>query len=538
MPANRKSNFIRQGTILAMASIFVRLIGIVYRIPVANIIGDEGNGIYGSAYQIYNLALNLSTYSLPLVVSKLLSSDLASGNYYNAQKTFHAALIFSCVSGGIMALLIFFGADFIEEKLYSNFTGIAVPLKVLSITIFVVALLGAFRGFFQSRKTMIPTAISQIIEQIINAICSVVFALAFIKAHKDSVRMAAWGAAGSTMGTLLGAFFGLLFLILVYFLYRPLVYNQFRKDKSKAVDSYGQIFKLLLVTVLPVVIGQAIYQSSAVIDSMLFSNLGKGDKLSTIYGIYNTKYQLLVNVPIAISSAMGSSMIPTFVASFKKGDKYELKHKLSISVKVNMIIAFPCAVGLAALGTPIVKMLFPGSDFDLGGKLLLFGSLAVVFYALSTVTNAALQGIDMMRRPMYHAAISLIIHILLVLLLMNFTNLGIFSLVIGNITYPLVVCLLNAYTLKKKLRYRQEYVSSFIIPAVSSLIMGGAAYLIYRLGYSTTNSNVFACLFAIAVAVVIYFVLIIVFGALKKEDLPDFPMGMRIGRIASKLRLM
>ena len=165
MSENRKTNFIRQGTILAMASIIVRMIGIVYRIPVANIIGDEGNGIYGAAYEIYNLALILSSYSLPLAVSKLLSAQLAKGCYRTGKKIFTAALIFSCISGGLMALLIFFGAAFIETHFYSNFTGIAIPLKVLAITIFVVALLGTLRGFFQARRTMIPTAISQVLER-------------------------------------------------------------------------------------------------------------------------------------------------------------------------------------------------------------------------------------------------------------------------------------------------------------------------------------------------------------------------------------
>jgi len=126
MSENRKTNFIRQGTILAMASIIVRMIGIVYRIPVANIIGDEGNGIYGAAYEIYNLALILSSYSLPLAVSKLLSAQLAKGCYRTGKKIFTAALIFSCISGGLMALLIFFGAAFIETHFYSNFTGIAI----------------------------------------------------------------------------------------------------------------------------------------------------------------------------------------------------------------------------------------------------------------------------------------------------------------------------------------------------------------------------------------------------------------------------
>ncbi len=538
MSENRKTNFIRQGTILAMASIIVRMIGIIYRIPVANIIGDEGNGIYGAAYEIYNLALILSSYSLPLAVSKLLSTQLAKGCYKTGRKIFIAAVIFSCISGGLMALLIFFGAGFIEKHFYSNFTGIAVPLKVLAITIFVVALLGTLRGFFQARKTMIPTAISQVLEQIVNAAGSIFFAWSFIRSHAESEIAAGWGAAGSTMGTLLGAATGLFFLVFVYIIYHPIVKKQIRHDRSINDTTYIEIYKMLIATIIPVILGQTVYQLSGVIDSMMFSKLATGDNVSTLYGVYSTKYKLLVNVPIAIASAMASSLIPTLVAAFTKGDKKGMKQKISVSIKVNMIVAFPCAFGLAFLGGPIVRMLFPSSDYKLGGWLLAAGSVAVIFYALSTVTNAALQGINLMRMPVRHAAISLVIHVILVFILLKFTKFGIYTLVIGNVAYPLVVCILNAMCVNKHLHYRQEYRTTFIIPGVSSIIMGACSFLIYHIGMALIHSNTISCLIALLAAVIIYFMLILLLGGLKESDLPDFPMGMRIGRLAKKLHLM
>ena len=271
---------------------------------------------------------------------------------------------------------------------------------------------------------------------------------------------------------------------------------------------------------------------------MMFSGLAAGDNVSTLYGVYSTKYKLLVNVPIAIASAMASSLIPTLVAAFTKGDKKGMKQKIAVSIKVNMIVAFPCAFGMTFLGGPIVRMLFPSSDYKLGGWLLAAGSTAVIFYALSTVTNAALQGINLMRMPVKHAAISLGIHVALVFMLLRFTELGIYTLVIGNVTYPLVVCILNSICLKRRLHYRQEYKTTFIIPAISSAVMGACAYLIYRLGCAAIHSNTVSCLIAVITAVIIYFVLILLLGGLNESDLPDFPMGMRIGRVAKKLHLM
>ena len=534
----KKNNFLRQGSILAMASIIVRLIGIVYRVPLANIIGDEGNGIYSAAYEVYSLALILSSYSLPRAVSKRLSAKLVKKEYRDAQHIFLCSLVFAIISGGLMALIIFFGAGFIETHFYSKFVGISVPLKVLAITIFVVALLGTLRGFFQARKTMIPTAISQIVEQIINAAASIYFAYSFIRGHKESEIVAGWGAAGGTMGTLLGAVTGLMFLVFVYIIYHPVVKRKMAFDKTPADESIFEIYKLLILTIFPVILSQAVYQASGVIDSMIFSNLCKDENVSTLYGIYSTKYRLLVNVPIAISSAMASSMIPTIVASFTKKDKTSVKKKIALSVKFSMIVGIPCAVGLSAIGTPIVRLLFPSSDYELGGKLLMAGGIAVVFYALSTVTNAALQGINLMRKPVTHSSISLVIHIVLVFVLLKFTNLGVYTLVIGNVTFPLVVCILNWITLSRRLHYYQEIKGTFVLPFISSLIMGAFSILIYKTGYLITDSNTISVLFSLAVSVLVYFVMIIVFGAIEEDELPDMPMGMRIGRIARKLHLM
>lgn len=535
---NQKTNFLRQGSILAMASIIVRLIGIVYRVPLANIIGDEGNGIYSAAFEVYSLALILSSYSLPLAVSKLLSAKLVVKQYRAAQQIFICTLIFAIVSGGLMALLIFFGAGFIEDHFYQKFTGIRVPLKVLAITIFVVALLGTIRGFFQARKTMIPTAVSQIIEQIINAAASIYFAYSFIRDNADSDIVAGYGAAGGTMGTLFGAVSGLLFLVFVYIIYHPILKKKLNRDHSPSEESYLEIYKMLLMTIFPVILSQAVYQASGVIDSMMFSNICTDEGVSTLYGIYSTKYRLLVNVPIAISSAMASSMIPTIVSSFTKKDRIAVKNKIAVSVKFNMIIALPCAVGLSVIGTPIVRLLFPGTNYELGGKLLMAGGIAVVFYALSTVTNAALQGINLMRMPVIHSSISLGIHVVLLFILLKWTPLGVYALVIGNVTFPLVVCILNAITIRDKLAYRQEIKESFILPAIASLIMGIFTFLIYKVGYLILESNAISVMFAIVVAVIVYFVLVIVLGAITEDDLPDFPMGMRIGRLAKKLHLM
>lgn len=537
------SNFIKQGSILAVASIVSRLIGLVYRIPMANILGNEGNGIYSVAFEIYSLALILSSYSLPLAVSKLVSARFAKKEYRNAYKIFRSTMIFAMISGGIMALLIFFGAEFLENTIYSQYEGVFIPLRILAPTIFISAVMGVLRGFYQGKNTMMPTAFSQVLEQIVNGFVSVYGSITLMKAHSASKDIAAWGAAGGTLGTTTGAFAGLAFLLFVYFLYRPIIKKQIKRDTSESKESYKEVYTILFLTIAPVILSQTVYQISGVLDSIFFGKLmgAKGIAKLTVrsaYGIYSANYRLLVNVPIAISSAIAASMIPTLVGSFTNGNLLEVKEKVGSAVKFNMLLAFPSAVGMAVIARPIVQMLFPSIDYITGGKLILYGSSAIIFFALSTVTSAVLQGINRMRLPVIHSAISLGIHIIIIVLLLHFTNLGLYALVIGNVTYPMVVCALNWIAVGKHLEYHQELKTTFLIPFICSIIMGAITFLVYQGIYLLVHSNTLSTLIALCIAVIVYFVSVILLKGVTEEELHSFPMGRTLTKVTKKLHLM
>ncbi len=535
---SKDSNFIKQGTILAAASVLSRVIGLLYRSPMTAIIGDESNGLYSYAFEVYSFALILSSYSMPLAVSKLLSAKFAKREYKNGYNIFRLAMVFAALAGALMMAVIFFAAPSIER--FSGYEGLTLPLRVLAPTIFVVAVAGTLRGFFQSRKTMIPTAVSQIIEQIFNAAVSIFAAWLFVKLSNTGNR-AGMGAAGGTLGTLAGAVTGLAFLIFLFAAYSPVMRKYLSRDRGMYTDAGSEIAKMLAVTILPILLSQAVYQASGIIDGTVFGRLYTGADKKVLVSIYS-KYRTLINVPNAISSAMASSMIPTLVSLRAVGNHRAFRAKLAVAVKVNMVIAFPCAVGLAVLGTPIMHMLFPSTDYIISGKMLMFGSVAVVFYALSTITNAALQGLDKMSRPVIHAAVSLAIHVILVALLLKFTNLGIYALLIGAVTFPLVVCALNWSAVGRFGNYRQEVKTTFLIPAAASAVMGVVTWLmrlltsaLFGTSYAANFISVVICMIA---AVAVYFIMIFLMGGLTEKDMPDFPMGLRIARIARKLRIM
>lgn len=540
---NTASGFLKQGSILAVASILVRMIGLLYRIPMANIIGSEGNGIYSSAFEIYNILLIISSYGMPMAVSKMVSAKCVEKKYKEAYHIFRCSMIFSLCTGGAAALFVFFGADWLEKNFFKSFYGIAIPLRILAPTIFVVAIMGTLRGLFQGRKTMMPTAISQIFEQIVNAVVSVAAAFFLMRAHSASEKFSAWGAAGGTLGTSMGAMMALIFLVFVYLLYRPVMKKQQRRDRVSEEMTVTETYKLILWTAIPIILSQTVYQLSGIIDVSLINwvLLGKGisgTQISTWQGIYSTQYRTLVSVPIAVSTAIASSMVPSLVASYIGKDKHAVHRKVNLAVKFNMIIAFPSAVGMAVLAVPIIHSIYPAMEYKTGSMMMIIGSSCIIFYALSTVTSGILQSIDQMRLPVFHSLISLIVHIILVWLLMRFTGLGVYALVIGNVTYPLLVCVLNGYSVSAHLGFKQEVTKCFWVPFLSSVIMGVLTFAVFKLFHAVSGSNVISLLPALAVAVVSYFILVLKLKGLTRDELYEFPFGRKMSIVADKLHLL
>lgn len=532
-------HIIKQGTILAAASVISRIIGMLYRSPMAAVIGDKGNGLYSFAFEIYSIALILSSYSMPLAVSKLLSARFAKKEYKNADKIYKFAYIFAAVSGMVMALILFFGAGTIERL--SGHEGLALPLKVLAPTVFVVAIAGTIRGFFQSRNTMMPTAVSQLAEQIINAIVSIVAAVILVRFATNEFDKARYGAAGGTIGTLFGALSSLMFLVFLFVIYKPRMKKHLSHDKVGVTVSNEEVLKLIVATIVPVILSQTVYQSIGVVDGFMFGNLYKGSDSTALYGIYSSKYRLMVNVPNAISSALASSMIPSLVSLYTLKNFVEFRARLKTSVKFNMIIAFPCAFGISALSGMIMKLLFPTTDTVISGRMLMYGSVAVLFYALSTVTNAALQGMDRMRLPVRHAAISLLIHIPLMVILLKFTKLGAHALVIGNIIYPLIVCALNWASVARYANYKQEVKTTFIIPLLASSVMWIETFCLSRLMAKVLPvnyiTNALITIICIVNACLVYFIMLFVLKGVTREELKEFPMGGRMAKFADKLKI-
>jgi len=541
MGDKKKNSFYIQGTILAAASILTRIMGIAFRIPLTRIIGDEGIGAYSNAYEIYNLALLLSTYSIPIAVSKLVSARESKKEYINSYRVFKTAMAFAFAAGAIAALVTFFGAEFFSMSLFKSASS-AIPLKYLAPTIFVFAVMGVLRGYFQGKNTMLPTAISQLLEQFFHVVVGLLAAVIFMKIYEDSEFKVAYGAAGGTFGTLIGAIVSLLFLGAIFFMYYPTLKRRFRKDAGTSVEDYQTLLKLVLITILPIILNQTLYSVSGTLDSWLLNSVldskGYSEEVRLVlWGRYSSKYRLLANLPLSIASAIGVAVVPNIVRAHTEGNMKILHEKTAQAVKFNMMIAIPCAFGLAVLATPIMQLLFNDTT-EMTPLLMQLGAFAIVLYAYSTTTSNVLQGLSMMRYPVIHAGVAIVIYVMIDYVLLSFFDLGVYALIVGHTVFPLIVSIFNWLRIQAETKYRQEILRTFLMPTVCSAVMAVISYFFYLGLHTITHSMLISLVVTIIVAVVIYFVLMIITKTLSEKELYDLPMGGRIVRLAKTFGIL
>ena len=542
------NNFLVQGSILAAASIIAKVIGLIYRVPLTNILGDKGNSYYSTANEIYSIILMISSFSLPLAVSKLMSERIHRGEIRNANRVFLCAVRFAVLSGGALALVTYAFAGLLT-KYVMNIELAKFGLRVLAPAILIFAITGTFRGFFQGLSNMVPTAVSQVIEQIINAVvsgvCAVIlyqYGLDLAKQQGNDLLAPAWGAAGATFGTVASVTVAMLFIMVVYSMYHKKWQRQMRSDVTGHRESSAEIYRILILTILPIVLSTLINNISNVVDQGIFNAVLKGqgyseDQYATIWGIYVGKFRVLMNVPLSIASCLGPAIVPSLTAAVANRNKRDAVKKISSSIRFTMILTIPCALGMAALGGPIIQLLFhPTSGLPLSEGIMQAGALLIIFSALSTLTTAILQGLNKLREPLIHCAIALVLHLIcLVVLLRNF-NLNIYAVIYSNIFFALIVFILNALSIKRCIPYRQEIYRTFVVPSLASIIMAFGAYGVYNL-FHMFAGNTISTIIAIAAGVVIYAVGLVSFHGITIDDMEGLPKKNLIIKIFRKLGL-
>ena len=319
--------------------------------------------------------------------------------------------------------------------------------------------------------------------------------------------------------------------------------RQMSREGKQKVDSFSYIFHMLVITIIPVLLSTTIYNCNTLVDMAIFKNIANAQgydatQISVWNGVYTGRYRTLINVPISIASALAASSVPALTAAFTKKNMEEVHVQINSAIRFIMLIAIPCAVGMGVLATPILETVRLSDEGGLAAVMLQYGAISIVFFSLSTLSNGLLQGINRMKEPVKNAAIALVLHIIVLVVLMYGFDLNIYAVIYANAAFGLIMSILNAYSLHKYVGYKQEVVKTFLIPGLSAGIMGVVVWGAYKLFIYALRINLIATLLSILIGVIVYFVVLLLLKGVTEAELQRLPKGHLLVNLAKKAHLL
>lgn len=533
---SKRISFVKQAAILAIASLLVRLLGFLYRLPLTDMLGDEGNGIYSAGFYLYNFFLVMSSAGLPAAISKIISEKYSLGEYKNLKTVFTVSLTMAILVGAFFSILMFFSAEW-----FCNIIGSPksyYTILTLAPTVLIVSIMSVFRGYFQGLGNSTPTAISQVIEQIFNAIFSIYLAYILLNLGIE------FGAAGGTAGTGVGALAGLIYIVILFLKKKNSINSNLKSLElpEYRLETKREITIKIIKTAVPIITGTAIFSMTNLIDMQMvtsrlaYSGAFSESEITALYGQLTGKYVTITTLPVSISTALATAVLPSIASSVIKNEFDILKSKISTTLRLTMIISIPAAIGIGVLSDQILALLFP--NHSEGGALLMWGSFSIIFLALCQIVTGILQGIGKMQVPAKNALIGSIIKIPINYFLIAIPFINVLGAIISTTVCYIVASILNLNALKKSTNVIPDYKSIFFKPTIASIIMGIVCYFSNKFLYILTNSNNFSTIFSVIISIFVYLVALSLLKGFKREDLKLIPTGHKIIKILEKFNLI
>lgn len=507
--------------ILSAAGMIVKVISVLYIPFLMSIIGDEGYGIYYGAYNIYTFIYVLTNSGIPVAISKLVSELMAVENYQDAVKSFKIARAILIILGFIMASIMFLFAHGIARV--TGFEKSYYAILALAPTVFITSVLSAYRGYFQGRANMTPTAVSQIIEHIANTILSLSFAYYFMK--KYGVEL---GCAGGTIGTSIGAFLAAIYLVYIYNKYKIIRVPKGYKEKNIHRFTNKQLIRKILIYGIPITLCIGLQYAGNLVDMfnikdrLLFA--GFTDKVANIkYGILG-KYNTLINVPITLISALAAAVLPSISGAAALRNKHLIEENTNNAFHFCFLVAMPSAVGLAVLSRPIFRFLFP--QYIDGYTLMTFGSAVLILMAVVQIQTTILQGLGKLYTVTLYLILGIISKVIINYILVGVTDINILGAIVGNFFCFLIPLMLNHILIKRSLKINVKLIKLALKPFLASIIMGIVSLGTYEFIYYILKfiirdylSNAIALLISVIMSALIYFYVLVIQGGLTRKDL-------------------
>lgn len=528
----KKESFAESVFFLMISQGIIKVFGLLYSMFLINKqgFGDKGNAIYMSAYQVYVLFITLSSSSVPNSVAKLVSEKVAVGNYKGANKVLKASLI--CFGGiGILeSIILFLNAKWISNNLLLV-PECEISLIVLAPAIFLSSVLSVIRGYFNGIGIVSETAKSQTVEQIVKSILTIAFVQIIFLKTNNTTAMASIANFGTTCSILIS----LIYLSKCFF-----IYNKDIKLKSLYDgESYYEIIKKILVTSVPIMISAIIASLNKNIDSFTVVRILTpilGENVAKLkYGALSSKIDMITIMPLSFNIAFSTVLIPAVSSGIARKDIDSINKKISFSMLVTTLIAFPASIGISLYSNQILSLLFPNSSS--GGDLLKVSAFCIIFLAYTQTIGGVLHGIGKTKSLVFASIIGLIIKFFLNIILIPISNVYEKGAVIANLVSSTIVFIIIWNILKVNLELKFNMLKITIKPMIASILMGVSSYIIYYLLIESEVGENISTIIGIVFAVIIYMIFIIYFRIFDKNQLILLPNGEKIYKILKKFKI-
>jgi stage V sporulation protein B len=533
--------FVRGAAILALTGIAARVIGAVFRVVLAAILGDEGIGLYQYAYPIYSTLLVISTAGIPVALSKIMAEKIALGDYREAQRVFKIAFILLTSSGFLITLVMLLGAEFIAQNLIKDAKAFY-PLLAISPAIFFVTVMASLRGFFQGQQNMTPTAVSQLVEQLARVGFSIALVLLLIPAGLE------YAAAGATSGAAAGGLAGLLLLTVLYFKKRLNLQLLGRQQTEHHPESVKRIIRRILTLAIPVTIGGLVIPLITMIDLAIVPRqlLAAGfdlEKARALYGQLTGMAGSVVYFPNVVALALSMSLVPAISEAYALQDRALIQSRSAIAIKLTALFSLPSALGLFLLAEPVTVLLFNNAE---AGFSLAFMSWSVIPLCLYVTTTGLIQGLGKPILPAINMFYGGLVKTVFAWYLTAIPALNVGGAALASVIGLTVAAILNLNHVRRYSGWRVDWRELVFLPLIATALMSVVVYCSYGgiiyLGrdlLSAGRLNALAVLIAIVLGIAVFGISLLLLGGIKREELQMVPyIGQPLEKILSRFKLL
>ena len=518
----KQNGFLKSVFVLSVGGIVAKVLGAVYRIPLTNIVGSYGMGLYQLVFPLFSLLLTISTAGIPVAVSKLVAEKIALGKRCHAQKVFKTALTMLALLGVAGSLVLFvFAKDIATLQGNVEATG---AYKLIAPSVFLVCVISAYRGYFQGLMQMEPTALSQIVEQTVKMAVGLYGAITFMPDVIKSINFAIFGVTASE-------FVAMILLVCI---------KKFGKKQQMQLSDIKDNFdvkdtlKKLCVLCLPVTLSGLIIPLTQLVDSVLVLNLLKIENATTLYGVWAGPVHSLLNMPVVLTLGISTAIVPAISNHYAVGDEVGAKNKATFAIKLTMVVGLPCALGLILLAEPITKLLYgglPAEEILLAVDMVRVAGVSVLFLSFVQTCTAVLQAGGRLYAPVVFLFVSTVVKTLLSVVLLSNDNINVFGAPISSVICYFVASLGDLLYIVRVQKTKPNVKDVFAKPLACGVVM--TAFLLATRNLCAKFLPDSLCvLLLVGIGVLSYAVSLLLFKVFDKQEASKVPV---VGRFLQKL---